>query len=440
MFIGHPSSRGRRVSPSATRAVVACTLVAATIVVGGQSSALAAHGPTTSTWPANMARPAVPQCPQGEVPLIPTSGSTDSLGVSRFEYASMPGMVAIAPPKGLTTGNVTPALLTDLGLPTHPETGAKGREQAVREAVALSAEPNARAFCRGTSPAAPPVRSRASQGTSSAVAKAASGSAQFSHYFSYNWAGYGVTEAEYGTTANEVNGAWTVNGSHTSTQYQPSAEATWLGIGGGIGEGSSTWGLIQEGVAMRTNLGYQDWWEILGDTDNNACNTNPSCDPVYASYVTPGDSVNGEVFWNTQQVACFDFTDNTHPADSFYSCSGIPDGGIYDHTSAEWINESLVTEGYYQYYDDPGTTYWTNQSLGATFGGAAAVSSPFVYPFQAEVMLVPGTPYTNNGLPSPACSSAGVESFPANAVNNGSSGSSVIDTCPTGFNPGEDGN
>jgi hypothetical protein len=416
---------------------VASALVAASIVIGGQAGA-ATNASAALPWPAGMPRPAVPHCPQGEVPLVPTSGATDGLGVSRFEYASMPGMVVITAPKGLTTRSVTPALLADLGLPTHPGVGTSGNGQAIRQAVALSAQPNARAMCRGTSPITS-LPSAPSQVGPLPAGTAAPG-IQFTHHFSGIWAGYIVTEAEAGNTINEVNAAWTVDGSHTSTAYAPSSEATWVGIGGGPGDSSSTTGLIQEGTSMRTGDGYQDWYEILG-TNGNGCTSDPGpCDAVFNSNVSPGDSVGGEVFWNNNAEACFVFNDNTHTNDSFYACSAIPSGGIYDHTSAEWIDESSVQGGGYDYYDDPGTTYWTDQSLGYSFGGSSAVSSPFVDPYESDVLLVPGTPSTDDGAPAPACSSTGVEAFPTDPVINGSSGSSQIDTCPTGTKVGEDGN
>jgi hypothetical protein len=189
---------------------------------------------------------------------------------------------------------------------------------------------------------------------------------------------------------------------------------------------------------MSTGNGYRSWFELLGDV-NNGCTNNSACLPVYESHVTPGDLINGEVYWPSQTQACFIFSDETNTGDSFDVCSGIPAGGIYDHTSAEWINESQVTSGY-KYYDDPGTVTWTNQELGSAFGGGGTQSSPFAYSYESWVLLVPGTPFVDDSTPSPTCSNTGVESYPENAVNHGSWGSSDIVTCPTGFSAGEDGN
>ena len=282
--------------------------------------------------------------------------------------------------------------------------------------MTLGAHPSATSFCQSAAPV---------QSATPATADATSGSPTptATHEFDTNWAGYGVTEADFGGAGiNAVNGDWTVPSSLTSTAYHPSAEVTWIGLGGGLGEGSDLWSLVQEGTSMVTNQGYQSWFEEIGDAEDPGSPDAPcgsstnTCGIRWQNtgQVEPGDQVGGEVWWQSTTEPCFDFFDLTHSGGSFNMCMTVmPDGVIYDHTSAEWINE--FPSGPYNYYDAPSTTYFSEMSMNAD-GSGGSWDSPFDYPGVATVLLVPGTPYTQDGAPATDCSSTGVESYPEDPV------------------------
>jgi hypothetical protein len=113
----------------------AATLLA--VVVAGAAGAFGAHGsaaaaPEGGAWPASVIHPAVTSCPRGEKLITPTSGWTDTRGVSHLTYKSVPGLVTSLPPRGLKEGTVTPALLTDLGVRTAAITGAGAQRAVIR--------------------------------------------------------------------------------------------------------------------------------------------------------------------------------------------------------------------------------------------------------------------------------------------------------------------
>jgi hypothetical protein len=135
------------------------------------------------------------------------------------------------------------------------------------------------------------------------------------------------------------------------------------------------------------------------------------------------------VYWQDTVHACFIVTDFNRGNGDFNVCgrvSGIP----YDHTSAEWINEShfgqldSATNTDITYYDSPGTVSWIGQEVQGAFNDTGSFVNPFPAG-QAEIMTY-GTSW-NGGT---SCGQAGVLSVPVNAGTAPSGlGSSQIITC-----------
>src|SRR5579863_7137199 len=198
------------------------TLVSASCLwglVGAASAVTAAPAPSASSWPAQVVRPAPASCPRGQTLVAPTSGWTDALGVIRLTYANAPGLVAKVPPRGLTAGRVTPAMISDLGIPGGSAPGSRPGRAVVQRVLSLTKNRTAPEFCRSTArkdeeiPAAP-------SGNRSVTWPRV----HYDHRFSANWGGYEVTEAENGGSGiNGAIGEWTV-GQH-STMSQPSHSA-----------------------------------------------------------------------------------------------------------------------------------------------------------------------------------------------------------------------
>jgi hypothetical protein len=413
----NPLARARVRLAAAMVAGVAAVAVAGTLAAAGGAAAAAvptagASAAASAAWPSQVAHPAAVSCPSGSTLVAPSSGWTDALGVAHFSYKAVPGLTASVPPRGLTAGRVTKAMLTDIGLPAGAAgaAGARGGHSAVQQALNLGQHQTAPAFCRSKAQPNEVLPKR----SSGPVTSAASGT-RYTHVYRGNWGGYALTEAENGGAIEAAYGSWTQGGSHTSSS--PSASATWVGIGGGLGEGSGTVGLIQAGTSMQTDEGYRSWFEYI----SNSCTSGP-CAPHFSGTddVRPGDSLTSDVWWASSTEACFDFTDWTTSAASIFTCvSNIPI--VFDHTSAEWINENLLAEGY-QYYDNPGTTDWTDQAF-ADNPSTGSYLSPFSKPYEAVVMAIDG------GSPSPSCGHTGVLSVPVNAGGSSTVGSSQEQTC-----------
>ena len=284
----------------------ASVLSAAAIValgLPGASSAGAAAAAPAGSWPSRLARPATATCPRGQTLIAPTSGRTDALGVAHVTYKSDPGLVAVVPPRGLTAGKVTPALLADVGISARNSPGSPAGRRLVQEVVRLAQHQAAPEFCRAPATLATaadrPLRS------------AAGGPPlKNAHTDGRNWGGYAVTEAEYGGPIEGVYGSWTVPRSLTSSA--PSAESTWAGIGGGLGENGSCYdpnsnpsgvacGLIQAGSSMQTDEGYRSWYEAIGTsgcTDyTHFCGQYSSVDAIQ-----PGDNIERRGFLGKQLI------------------------------------------------------------------------------------------------------------------------------------------
>ena len=397
-------------------AILLCIVAAAALSVPSLGAA-AAVSTRSSSWPSQVAHPAPASCPRGATLIMPTSGWTDALGVAHFRFRAAPGLVANLPPRGLTTARVTSAMIKDVGLPTGHTVGPLSKRRLIEQVLNLAEHQTAPAFCR--SKALPDEELSGGQPSSEPLG---SSGREFTHAYSYNWAGYEVTEAENGDSGiNGVDGSWTVG--HSMTSLAPSVSATWVGVGGGNGDGSSVYGLIQDGTSVQTNEGYRSWFEYVGSSGG--------IKPVYSSVdaVHPGDSVTGEVWWNTSTSACFYFTDWTAGTGDISTC--MPVNVPYDHTSAEWINENQLnynvkTELLYgpPFYDNPGTIHWTDQAMSEAFDGNGPWFSPFSGSFEAIVMKTGPNP-----AGSPACGASEILSYPIDAATESSGGSSATITC-----------
>jgi len=373
------------------------------------------------SWPAWVSRPAAVACPSGSTAVLPTNGWTDSLGVGHFTYQDLPGFTTTVAPRLGSSARVTPKLLADLGLPSSA---------SVANINELGNKSTAAAFCRTSTTSVSP-----------------SGSFQ-THRDGPNWAGYALTESEYGSQINSVTGAWTVGQSQTTAS--PSAESTWIGIGGGLGEGAPLpIGLIQAGTSMMSGEGYRSWFEWIGENTAGAATgvgtqyvSTKTVKYTNTNVVRPGDQVQGFVWWSSTTSACFTFLDHSRSTGSFSGCQSKL-GIQYDHTSAEWINERTEFSGSsycpgdpkvaiypscYWYYDSPGTTSWTHQWFSAAENDYGPWSDPFSFPFEAEVMVAP----TTHDNPTPSCSSAEVLAYPVNALATSPGGQSQTLFCRSG--------
>ena len=235
---------------SAQAALGAVALASACLLGTGSA---AAASPGAVSWPAGIAHPSA-SCAAGETLVAPTSGYTDSLGVSHFSYKGHAGMVTNLAPKGLSASRVTTTLLTDLHIPTD----ARDRQSAVTAAVSLGQKQVAPAFCESVLTPEQAGQKLWSGTTQKATGTATGNTAVYNDHISANWAGYAVTEAQYGKPIESVAGSWRVGTVSIPTNLTPSGEGTWVGIGGGVAN-EATGSLIQAGTSMSTGNGYQAW-------------------------------------------------------------------------------------------------------------------------------------------------------------------------------------
>lgn len=71
--------------------------ILAMLLVSSNSASAVSQGASTS-WPSWVKAPNKASCPKDSTPVLPTTGTTDSLGVAHIEYAKAPGFkTAIAP-------------------------------------------------------------------------------------------------------------------------------------------------------------------------------------------------------------------------------------------------------------------------------------------------------------------------------------------------------
>lgn len=400
--------------------ILAAVIAAAALGLPSVTGAAAAATAPAASWPAGLAHPVAASCPRGETLIAPTGGWTDALGVIHVRFKAAPSVTALVPPSGLTAARVTNAMVTDIGLRMHAAASSSYRRQLVRRVLNLSRNRRAPEFC-WTKPSAAMLKSSLLRAGKAAPAQRATGgsSPKFAVYDSGNWGGTAVTSAQYGVGINGAQGSWHV-ADGTPDPSGDSAEATWVGIGGGPGNTSPTQGLIQTGTSVRTGSGFQSWYEAIGTSgctrNTHFCGSMSSVNAVHNS-----DSVFGEVTWESSSSACFFFNDNSRSTGSYDVCTAlnIP----YDHTSAEWVNENLI--GQMWLYNNPHTVTWTSQYLSAGFSGAGPWTSPFA---GAATSVVMGIGVLPSGSPN-NCSNPTILSYPVNIANTSTGGTSQILTC-----------
>jgi hypothetical protein len=403
-----PGVRTRKPLVRAVLATIAIT--AGGLASGNVTAAAAATG--VSSWPAQVVRPVAATCPAGDTLIAPTGGWTDALGVSHITYRSRPGMVDVIAPRRLTANRVTPALLADLGLRVGG--GAKAGYQArVKQALVMARTRTAPEFCYSPRPVTPLAAAKPGLGyrMASTVVYSPLGT----------WGGTGVTEAQSGSGINGAEGQWVQPQSYfNGSDNHLSEESTWVGVGDLGDIGASVAGLIQTGTQMETGMGYVAFYEVVGTS--GGCAPPRFCGNYSATNaVRPGQLVSGQVYWTNTTHACFINVNETTGTTLFDLCTAlnIP----YDHTSAEWVNESDIPGGYQ--YANPHTVTFTDQSYSHSFGQFGGVS-PFSTAFDAVIM---GIKVAASGTPI-NCSNPTILSYPTGASSSGAYGSSQIITCP----------
>jgi hypothetical protein len=397
----------------ATRFVHAALAIAfvipLSILVGAvHSNAAVVTGSTIQLAPPSAHQRAT-TCAPGETLLAPTSETIDQFGVRHFTYGSVRGMESTLPPAHITSAQITPAITADLRLPTR----GIPRAEIARQVLSLASLKTAPLLCKSHT-----VIGRPADVTKSASGKRSTSSpgVKFAHVYSGDWGGYAVTEAENGGGMNGAIGTWT-QGQSLDT-VAPSIEGTWVGIGGGLGEGSDVWGLIQAGTSMQTNEGYRSWYEYVdGVGDSTGC-----CGAIYngVNSVRPGDTITSEVYWVSSTQACFAIIDYTRSSGDIDECPSI--STTYDHTSVEWVNEYPPGAQSSYYYDNPSTTDFTGQYYWNSFDLDGTAKDPFSGSFEAVIQEYESTSGTN-------CSDAGVLGYPAAAAATSDGGKSDIITC-----------
>jgi hypothetical protein len=407
-------------------AILASLAIGSAFAVASPATALTSVAASAPGRPASSAA-----CGLGGSLLTPTVVRTDRLGVKYYAYRAIPGMVSKVPPSGLTAAHVTPALLADIGLESasdakKPVTAAS-RQNLDRAAISLAAA-GAPKLCAGN------AGTRAMLGGGQPPRRTAASSAERYNVDTDNWGGYGIDESEFGAGINAAEGAWVVGQHHTSGAHVK--EATWVGLGS-LDDQTPTnvTGLIQAGVAIITNpiirtgeptppAGFTSWIEVLGVNSSTggltgcSASGNNGCNPIYnaGDSTRPGDVVLVRVWYASSSQACFLMVDYTHSGGSIpQRCLQT---AVYDHTSAEWINESDFSDGYL--YDNPGTITWNTQNISAAFNSNGPWSAAFAGgAYQDVIMFTDGI--DNAGVPS--CS--GNHVLLSKGVNAGTSTSQI---------------
>jgi Peptidase A4 family len=384
-----------------TSCVTGIAVFAAVSLAAG--SAFAVTSPANALTPAAArasARPAgSAACDLGGTLLTPTPARTDKLGVRYYTYREFPGMVTKVPPSGLTAARVTPALLADIGLESASSAKnaltAVARQNLDRAAISLSAA-GAPKLCAGT------AQSRRLLGAGQLPRRAAAPSGLRYNVYADDWGGYGLDESEFGGGINAAEGAWDVgHGTTSGTSAYPSVEeSTWVGVGSLDNNPNNPRGLIQAGVAMITDPmfvpppgttppgGYTSWWEVVGTSSGTTlegCNGfNNNCDPVYniGDTTRPGDAVLVRVWYKSSSTACFLLVDYSHSGgDIAQTCAP---SAVYDHTSAEWVNENNLGSGYL--YNNPGTISFNTQNVSSAFAPGPWVQAFSLGAYQTVIM------------------------------------------------------
>jgi len=388
-----------------------------------------------SSWQAWIPMPAQAACPSGAEPLSPTSASTDSLGVVHLHY-SFPNFSSALPPKGFRAASESSDLKADLfrsGLLT-------------KQAERLAKTPVAPQFCVSSHIYADfgkgsPTSNSDNMSTSGEAEQNNSGTGIADHSDG-NWAGYSV---DGGTGFNGVAGSWSVGTSKTpSNALQPSADDTWIGVGGDLADCSThtTCSLIQEGTEMRSGVGYQSWFEFLCTKSGQPCPGSTSVPIQYTSgygvsftatgsgvdVVRPGDVMSGNVYWVGTTEACFTLDDNSRSTGSISGCASneVP----YDAESIEWVDEDAWWSS--DFMADFGQTSWTAQSsFSAGTGQTVPISSFNNNSSFSVVGNIAATEADNTIVPDPGCNGFKLVAYPYD-ISSAYGGSSQTVWCSSG--------
>lgn len=305
--------------------VIAATGALAAALSGVLAGSMPAQA---STWQAWVPRPSAASCPKGDWLVSPTSASTDALGVVHFRYASFPTLTSALPPRDFNAKQESAGLRADLAESGVPAAGAQR----------LAQSRTAPEFCASTHLYAAPQSPQRATRRTDAAGSAASGIAD---HWTENWAGYSVNG---GTGFNGVEATWTVKQSIPDA-YQPSEDATWVGIGGDHADiaANSNWSLIQAGTDMMSGNGYRMWFEWVcgscGNTINVTYGPTSGISFTGTNKLSVGDSISANVTWSNTSTACFNVVDSKGPALGGCVSSPVP----YDNKSIEWIDEDAYS-------------------------------------------------------------------------------------------------
>jgi hypothetical protein len=329
-------------------------------------------GPPASAAHLSTAASAGTACAAGEKLIAPSGHTTDALGVIRYTYKALPGMVSIVPPRGLTAARATPQLLTDLGEPTSGPAATSFRHGLAHEATAV---PD---YCLS------PAFSHGMPASSTQHAKPQIGTPTKPPNMSGIWAGYQTTYQQFGHGILAASGQFKITSVAPPTAPAlPAEQDTWVGVGNGPDPAGNPVGLIQDGVDVATNSSgvetIQSWVEGIGPT------CTPTNSPKYCAITLEakedplkGDVIEADVYWPNHTQACWDVLDLSAQDQGNLNrdidlCDTVP--APFDDTAAEWISENQLRAS--RYFQNVGTIQWTNMKLSQSNSDNGPWFSPF---------------------------------------------------------------
>jgi len=388
----------------------------ASIMIGG--IAIAVPSAKAAAAPAAVSM----SCPKGDKLIAPTAHTTDSLGVTRYTYRALPGLVTKVPSSGLTASQITPAVVKDLGVLQSAEPiTAQVRQGIARESLTPSW------FCLTTAlPGTIP-----SGGKQSAPGEISPQALSGSPNPSASYAGYAVTSNEFDSPINSVEGDFPI-----STAPVPavnSQTSVWIGVG----DFSQQTALIHAGVLTRTISGsrtFEPFLEYINVAGGNTC-----CALIPGSSdVSSGNEVEVEVYWDSDTNACFEVYDKNTVTYPVHSCVTVADYGVqHDTSSAEWLMEDAIPQKTpEEYFENLGQVPWTSVSFSEGAESDPNWHSPFAYYYdEYEIVAQKGKIYV------PTCNIGsgpnGVLAYPANPAGTSAAGTfdsniNSVDGCTSG--------
>jgi hypothetical protein len=320
----------------------------ASMIIGGIAMAVPAGEAAAAPAAASVS------CPHGEKLILPTAHTTDALGVTRYTYRALPGLVSKVPSLELTGSRVTPAAITDLGVRVTPSlTTAQLRRDIARQSR------TAPWFCL-SAPLAGSIPSAGKHSTPEAIApQAVDGTDKNS-----SWAGVQVTSTEFNAPINSAYGAFT-----TTTAAIPQVKSfasEWVGVG---------WpALIQAGVETNSDAGSRTlmpFFEYV-NASNTCCTLTPGND------VPAGTPMKVEVYWESDTNACFYVLDTATGQALLNECVDVSNYGItHDTSTAEWFLEDALPIGLY--FENLNQIPWTDMSFSEGAEANPNWHDPFAY-------------------------------------------------------------